>query len=55
MTLPADHPERDREEPVEAAYICLNLNCQLPTVVFAVDADPTPCPFCGHPDRMRIR
>ena len=55
-TLPADHPERDREEPFEAAYRCLNLNCQLPTVVFKADADPQPsCPFCGCKERVRVR
>jgi len=54
MSLSADHPDRDREEPFEAAYRCLK--CKLPTVVFKVDADPDPpCPLCGHPERVRVR
>lgn len=56
---PADHPSRDREQPVEAAYRCRK--CDRPWIVFAVEGEPTDgidprvCRFCGAGDARRIR
>lgn len=37
--IPADHPDRDRDELVEAAYRCRE--CDAPWIVFAVEGEPT--------------
>lgn len=60
MSLPADHPKRDkREQPTEAAYRCQE--CDTPWVIFAVEGEPTDgidprrCRFCGADDARRVR
>lgn len=62
MKPPADHPRREREQPTEAAYRCVNPDCGRPWIVFAVEGEPTDgvvdpreCRFCGAPDARRTR
>ena len=61
MTLPADHPDRDKRDPlVEAAYRCDE--CNRPWLVWAVHGEPTDgvddprkCRFCEGGIGRRIR
>lgn len=63
MNEPANSPKRDREgEMCEAAYRCVNPECQRPWVVFAIHGEPTDgiddprtCRFCGAGDARRVR
>ena len=61
--VPANSPKRDREgEMCEAAYRCVNPECQRPWIVFAVHGEPTDgvddprkCRFCEGGIGRRIR
>lgn len=61
VTLPANHPDRDKRDPlVEAAYRCRE--CNRPWLVWAVHGEPTDgvddprkCRFCEDGIGRRIR
>ena len=53
MNLPAHHPDRNREHPVEARVRCLT--CERPSVRFTFEGLPLdPCRFCGGVEFKRL-